>query len=220
MNCGGFKHQTLDPNSFPQNNNLYAGYRKIDSVRNIIYNISIIYIYLSIIYHLSHLYIYICLYIYIYLSIYIYIYLNGLSWYSNKVENYCCSLWFPQGQGPCLTELLILKNTINESKWNCKKCSNNPQEGSNSKTVKQMERIKDISKWIQWPYHINNDIKCIWPVLCLVAQLCLTFWDPMDCSPPGSSVYGDSLGKNTGVGCCALLQVDLPNSGIKLRSPT
>ena len=28
----------------------------------------------------------------------------------------------------------------------------------------------------------------------------------MDCSPPGSSVHGDSLSKNTGVGCRALLQ--------------
>ena len=25
---------------------------------------------------------------------------------------------------------------------------------------------------------------------CSVAQLCLTLWDPMDCSPPGSSVHG------------------------------
>ena len=30
--------------------------------------------------------------------------------------------------------------------------------------------------------------------------------DLMDCSPPGSSVHGDSPGKNTGVGCHALLQ--------------
>ena len=29
---------------------------------------------------------------------------------------------------------------------------------------------------------------------------------PMDCSPPGSPVHGDSLGKNAGVGCHALLQ--------------
>ena len=28
----------------------------------------------------------------------------------------------------------------------------------------------------------------------------------MDCSLPGSSVHGDSLGKNTGMGCHALLQ--------------
>ena len=30
--------------------------------------------------------------------------------------------------------------------------------------------------------------------------------DPMDCSPPGSSVHGASPGKNTGAGCHALLQ--------------
>ena len=29
---------------------------------------------------------------------------------------------------------------------------------------------------------------------------------PLDCSPPGSSVHGDSPDKNTGVGCHALLQ--------------
>ena len=32
-------------------------------------------------------------------------------------------------------------------------------------------------------------------------QLCLTLGDPMDCSLPGSSVLGDSPGKNTRVGC-------------------
>ena len=37
-------------------------------------------------------------------------------------------------------------------------------------------------------------------------QSCPTLWDPMDCSPPGFSVHGDSLGKNTGVVCHFLLQ--------------
>ena len=32
------------------------------------------------------------------------------------------------------------------------------------------------------------------------------FVTPMDCSPPGSSVHEDFPGKNTGVGCHALLQ--------------
>ena len=41
----------------------------------------------------------------------------------------------------------------------------------------------------------------------LVAQSCLTLCDPMDCSLPDSSVHGDSPGKNTAVGCHALLQV-------------
>ena len=35
----------------------------------------------------------------------------------------------------------------------------------------------------------------------------------MDCSPPGSSVHGDSLGKNTGVGCHVLLQGIFPTQG-------
>ena len=56
--------------------------------------------------------------------------------------------------------------------------------------------------------------------LCLVAQLCPILCDPMDYSPPCSSVHEDSPGQNTGVGCQALLQGDLPNPGIQHRSPT
>ena len=41
-------------------------------------------------------------------------------------------------------------------------------------------------------------------------QLCLTFYNPMDCSPPGSSVHEHSPGKNTGVDCHALLQGIFP----------
>ena len=44
--------------------------------------------------------------------------------------------------------------------------------------------------------------------VCLVAQSCLC--DPMDCSLPGSPVHGDSPGKNTRMGCRALLQGIFP----------
>ena len=57
-------------------------------------------------------------------------------------------------------------------------------------------------------------------VLCLVAQSCLTLCNPMDCNLPGSSVHGDSPGKNTGLGCHDPPPGDLPNPGIKTRSPT
>ena len=50
-------------------------------------------------------------------------------------------------------------------------------------------------------------------VLCLVARSCLTFCDPMDYNPPGSSVSGGSPGNNTGVGCHALLQGVFPAQG-------
>ena len=49
-------------------------------------------------------------------------------------------------------------------------------------------------------------------VLWLVTQFYLTL-QPMDCSPWGSSVHGDSPGKNAGMGCCALLQGIFPNQG-------
>ena len=58
---------------------------------------------------------------------------------------------------------------------------------------------------------------------CLVSQLCQTLCNHMNCkcsSPPGYSVHGDSPGKNTGVGFHAHAPGDLPNPGIKPRSPT
>ena len=45
-------------------------------------------------------------------------------------------------------------------------------------------------------------------------QSCPTLCNPMDCSPPGSSVHGNSLGKNTGVGCYAFLQGIFPTWGL------
>ena len=47
----------------------------------------------------------------------------------------------------------------------------------------------------------------------LVTQSCPTLCDPLDCIPPGSSVHGDSPGKNTGVGCYALLHGIFPTQG-------
>ena len=63
------------------------------------------------------------------------------------------------------------------------------------------------SRWPSWSRD-QTHISCWGEVvlLCLVAQSCPTLCNPTDCSPPGSSVHGDSLGKNTGVGCHVLLQ--------------
>ena len=52
--------------------------------------------------------------------------------------------------------------------------------------------------------------------LCLVAQSCLTLCDLVDSRLPGSSVHGDSPGKNTGVGCHALLQGIFSTQGSNL----
>ena len=47
-------------------------------------------------------------------------------------------------------------------------------------------------------------------------QLCPTLCDPMNFSPLGSSLHGDSPGKDTGLGCCALLQGIFPTQGSNL----
>ena len=55
---------------------------------------------------------------------------------------------------------------------------------------------------------------CAYVCIAKLLQSCLTLCDPMDCSPPGSSVHGDSPAKNAGVGCHFLLQGNLPDPGM------
>ena len=73
--------------------------------------------------------------------------------------------------------------------------------------------IKNTFCWFTTPRQLIPMVFYNIYVLCLVAQSCLTLWDPVDCSLPGSSVLGDSLGKNTGVNCRALLQGIFPTQG-------
>ena len=73
-----------------------------------------------------------------------------------------------------------------------------------------------LNKFALSSWHTSKHEKCD-AVLCLVSQLCPTLCDPMDCSLPGSSVHGDSPGKNTRVGCHACLMVILPTQGSNPR---
>ena len=60
-------------------------------------------------------------------------------------------------------------------------------------------------------------------ILCFVTQSCPTLYNSMDYSPPGSSVHGDSPGKNTGIGSYSSRPCpppgDLPDPGIEPGSP-
>ena len=79
--------------------------------------------------------------------------------------------------------------------------------GRDGKRVIQDSSFKRETACFLTPGHFEAvDIVNDYQVLCLVAQSCLTLCNPRDCSPPGSSVHGDSPGKNTGAGCHALLQ--------------
>ena len=50
-------------------------------------------------------------------------------------------------------------------------------------------------------------------VIPVCSQLCLAPCQPMNLSPPGSTVHGDSPSKHTGMGCHTLLQGIFPTQG-------
>ena len=56
-------------------------------------------------------------------------------------------------------------------------------------------------------------IACVCVCVCVHPQSCPTLCNPMNCSLPGSSVHGDSPGKNTRMGCHSLLQGIVPTQG-------
>ena len=73
--------------------------------------------------------------------------------------------------------------------------------------------------FVIWGYSNQLCLNCHDLQACSGAQSCLTLCNPMDCSPPGTSVHGDSPGRTTGVGCHVLLQGILPTQGSKLSLP-
>ena len=66
------------------------------------------------------------------------------------------------------------------------------------------------------PTHLHTTLdlfSMLHTCVCLVTQSCLTLCDLMNCSLSGSSVHWGSPGKNTEVGCYALLQGIFPTQG-------
>ena len=95
----------------------------------------------------------------------------------------------------------------------CRKCSNAANVSKTSSSTLTHSSCKQITKLhgaqsmkvkpVGWkarrPIHVNkvrNWSHCssqrLWKCVCVYTQLCLTLCDPMDCSPPGSSVHGVS----------------------------
>ena len=67
--------------------------------------------------------------------------------------------------------------------------------------------------------HIGSVCVCVCVCVCvLVAQSCPTLWDPMDYSPPGSSVHGILQARILEWGAISFSR-DLPNPWIKPRIP-
>ena len=64
--------------------------------------------------------------------------------------------------------------------------------------------------------HKFNNVQCHCSKCCAIVShsVMSDSLQPHECSPPGSSDRGDSPGKNTGVGCHALLQGIIPTQGL------
>ena len=79
--------------------------------------------------------------------------------------------------------------------------------------------IGSNTRWCKWRDRILNDILlCKWREIKLLVHsrsvVSDSLW-PLGPWPASLSVQGDSPGKNTGVGCHALLQGTFPNHGLK-----
>ena len=73
--------------------------------------------------------------------------------------------------------------------------------------------------WVSVNWSAGHYVELIVSMWLLSCFSRVRLYDPMGCSPPGSSVPGILQARITGVGCQALLQGNLPNPGIEPGSP-
>ena len=97
--------------------------------------------------------------------------------------------------------MLIIKNSNNKKGLKVKNNISFPSK-------EDIFLVYLMQKWSKMAHQAPNAV-----LLCLVTQLCQTLCGPMGCSPSGSSVHGNSPGKNTGEGYHALLQGIFPTQG-------
>ena len=99
-----------------------------------------------------------------------------------------------------------------------------PREGNgNSLQYSCLENPTGRGAWRPLRYEIHSSPVCLQGSPAIACMLSLfsrvPLCDPMDCSPPGSSVHGNSPDKHTGVGCHALLQGTFLTQGLNHVSP-
>ena len=116
------------------------------------------------------------------------------------LESYCTSL--------CLKVFLCNMRTALNTTWVLGRF----KELIHIKHLEQFLACNELSEPVS--HYCYYCFQRVGSMLCLVTQSCLTLWDPIDCSPTGSSVRGDSPGKNTGMGFHAVFQAIFPTQGL------
>ena len=100
-------------------------------------------------------------------------------------SSFCCSCWVAPSclfATPASSVHGILQARVLE--WVAmpsSRGSSPPRDGTH---------ISCISRWILYHWATREAHLLLQLALCLAAQLCPALCDPMDCSPPGSSVHG------------------------------
>ena len=96
--------------------------------------------------------------------------------------------------------------------WGIQKTGFNLPSGLFPITILHRHQLRNSSTWcLQITASILFNYTVLWVSMhgCVHAKLlqsCPTLCDPVGCSPLGSSVHGESPGKNMGMGCRNLLQ--------------
>ena len=115
-----------------------------------------------------------------------------------------------QGTPSKITDMFSSKRPLSrQTKTDPRNCSS---RGWRDMTTEHNDCLKSSSAVMDIMKVTDNICTCV-----LWLQRSPTLGDPMDCSRPGSSVHGDSPGKNTGVGCHALLQGIFPTQRLNLH---
>ena len=117
--------------------------------------------------------------------------------FPNLSSRIVARVMFLKGKPNCIVSLL---NTLMTSQWPRSKVQTLPFNSGSSDTA-QIFPYLSSSISCCFLHSFRSEVRCA----VLSRSPCLILCDPTDCSPPGSSVHGDSPGKNTGVGCVALL---------------
>ena len=120
----------------------------------------------------------------------------SVPWAKGQKTSFCClcfkslSVW-PWAQGESYVKLLLYKLTS---------CKLGVDSYEGFKHLEGILRVSSECLCYICMYNIGNYFIQVYFMLdriallfhCLVAQLCRTLCDPVDCSPPGSSVHGVS----------------------------
>ena len=150
-----------------------------------------------------------CIYIYIYIYIYLFIYYKEFR-INERYIYACCCFWFLPYTSMDWPQAYICPLLLNPFP---PPCPLHPSRLSQSTGF----GFPLNSHWLFSERGLENESGSVNGSV--VSNSLRPHGPTMDCNPPGSSVHGASPGKNTGVGCHALLQGIFPTKGLNPGLP-